>query len=460
MGDSTHPTNQLPNGNTTASLETAYTVGSTIRLDTITNSTSRLARPSTEDSDADQRASTPLASSSSAVELRGLQNRPKWWHVPDEKIDQLIERAGKSSDNQPNARSLRGARSVRFDEPPEDDALDRMLRRTADKFAEHEPPAEGEGQLDKWWKVSDDRIMEMVLGMSAKAANPDGVFVHSGKSALGKATSSSARSLANSRACASRRREERLVVQIEFIDSGDMLTLKVPPDMRLGPATPPKTNRFTDIFGQGATTKGFDKKIRSFDYGRKQFGSTQREQWSPEWTTSLKAMIQNLTQIEASRQKFFHRQSPMTSDETSLTSYGVRNGEVLQLQIQKWTPGAGVHKDVVLACTKRKRDMIEQRKAATTADGPKYDGYTLRDNKNIREYNRADGDVWMMPRWISQSCPNLFAPVGCGLDGDGGMQIRTDFASMPIYLTDRNDSKLSRVREVVTGHQQYVHLSS
>merc|ERR1712190_633776 len=186
-------------------------------------------------------------------------------------------------------------------------------------------------------------------------------------------------------------------------------------------------------------------------------GCTQREQWAPEWNKSLKALIEELTHIEPSRQKLFHRSAPMTSDDITLQSYGLQDGDVLQLQIQKWTPGTGPQRDVLLACTRRKQEMIEQRNGKQATTGPRYDGYTLRDNKDIRKYNRADSDIWMMPRWISQSCPNLFAPVGAGIDGEGGMKVKKDFSNFPIYLPDANDSKLSRVRERVTGYQQYVH---
>merc|ERR1712039_197159 len=196
--------------------------------------------------------------------------------------------------------------------------------------------------------------------------------------------------------------------------------------------------------------------VRSFDYRRKQFGRTQKEQWAPEWNKSLKTLIEELTRIEPSRQKLFHRSAPMTSDDITLQSYGLQDGDVLQPQIQKWTPGSGPQRDVLLACTRRKQEMIEQRNGKQATTGPKFDGYTLRDNKDIRKYNRADGDIWMMPRWISQSCPNLFAPVGIGVDSSGGMKPRPEFNSMPIYLPDAHDSKLSRVREAVSGHCYYM----
>lgn len=58
-----------------------------------------------------------------------------------------------------------------------------------------------------------------------------------------------------------------------------------------------------------------------------------------------------------------------------------------------------------------------------------------------------NADVKFLPRWRSDSCPSLFAPVGIGLDGNGGYTVRPQFAEMPIYFSQANNPSICRVRD-------------
>mmetsp|Transcript_87993 Transcript_87993/g.247262 ORF Transcript_87993/g.247262 Transcript_87993/m.247262 type:complete len:280 (+) Transcript_87993:108-947(+) len=78
---------------------------------------------------------------------------------------------------------------------------------------------------------------------------------------------------------------------------------------------------------------------------------------------------------------------------------------------------------------------------------------------SLRRGGRSRDDSSSRPTWNSNSTPNLFAPVGIGLDGKGNKVIKPGvepFANTSIYLADVQDVRLSRVREAVSGHASYM----
>lgn len=72
---------------------------------------------------------------------------------------------------------------------------------------------------------------------------------------------------------------------------------------------------------------------------------------------------------------------------------------------------------------------------------------------------RSQEELASRPPWNTNSISNLFAPVGCGLDGKGNKVMKpgvTAFSKTPIYLSDGMDPSLSRVRVAVVGHPRYM----
>jgi hypothetical protein len=250
-------------------------------------------------------------------------------------------------------------------------------------------------------------------------------------------------------------------VNVFFIESGDTLVIRLHPDTRIGPAKPPPANCFTQLFGLGAGTNDFDHRARHFDYRRRQFDKTRRPGWRPPWTKSLKGAIARLTEIEPSRQRLTHRNFPMSNDELTLRSYGVQDGETISLRVGHPAPtDKGGSRDELFLASQLRMSRVHERQrrdASALPDGadnsPAGGAYSLRNSKYIGSC-KCDGDVWMMPRWISQSCPNLFAAGQNGIKN--GRRPKGEFGTMPIYLPDVNDSKMSDVRESVTGYKGYV----
>lgn len=144
----------------------------------------------------------------SSAEASPTQGRgiAKWWHVGDEKIEEMVRRlkpsvTAKSAQAKPKARTFRDhsspedacKRSVSFDEPPLGDALDEALRQSA---CEGLKAQQGVARKRGAWKVSDEQFAEFLQNASqayASSSQPDadeGIgrrsFSHAGRTALGR----------------------------------------------------------------------------------------------------------------------------------------------------------------------------------------------------------------------------------------------------------------------------------
>lgn len=409
----------------------------------------------------------------------GHGQAPKWWHVPDERIEEIIrdmaQPAAPAGEGKAGRRKLRAVprprpaaaaqgtpapqpaqqerhgppaaperrRTVRF-EGAQPDALEELLRRSfgggaggASSSSARPPSQEVVWEYDdngvlkprKWWKVTDAELRRKIEEAAAELER------------TGNGAAGSGRPWCPGAAAAA---DEHMAVNIFIVESSDTLTLRVSPDLRLGPPAPPKKNIFTEVFGLGASTKGFDKATKSFDYRRREFGSTQRPEWSPQWSNSFKGLIAKVINVVPERQRLYFKNVPISTDETTLRSYGIAEGDTLQLRLVRLPRASSqVSHEVTLACTRRKEEVRERLREQDTASSAA--GCPSLRHSAMLKHCKSDGDVWMMPRWISQSNPNLFAPVGVGLDGEGGFRVCQEFGCSPIYVPD--SVELSRVRE-------------
>merc|ERR1712039_763101 len=139
---------------------------------------------------------------------------------------------------------------------------------------------------------------------------------------------------------------------------------------------------------------------------------------------------------------------PLACDENTVGAAGLQDGDVISIQAPRMTP-KGSNKNLRLACTKKKHELLERRRQDELLNGPKYDGYALQKTSYFQK-NNLDGNARFMPRWVSQACPHLLAELAdedSGIEGQRGASPRAGFESMPIYLPDQLDKRLSRVRE-------------
>eukprot|EP00747_Dinoflagellata_sp_TGD_P187333 gnl/TRDRNA2_/TRDRNA2_44914_c0_seq2.p1 gnl/TRDRNA2_/TRDRNA2_44914_c0~~gnl/TRDRNA2_/TRDRNA2_44914_c0_seq2.p1 ORF type:complete len:554 (+),score=88.00 gnl/TRDRNA2_/TRDRNA2_44914_c0_seq2:113-1774(+) len=485
----------------------------------------------------------------------------KWWHVPDEKIQDLVCDLA-SPTNDASSSMGRSARQSRMNSmsrtcgsistgsigcgglfgrftlhegspthrdgsksnPPDvPTPLAEVVMRRYSKIASGEHPAkEATVQVEAaaapaggdvadpagtpqrgWWKVDDYTIEQMVestieehggsLLAAAKSSSPHSPLARGGAAMVGRADGTgsllersflSGSVASSSRAPAPRSRSlndnaeaEKLLVYIYFVDSGDTMSLKVHPDMKLGPPKPPPRNCFTDMFGQGASTKGFSEQARQYDYRHRKFAATQRPGWTKSWESSFKGMIERISGIESSRLRLKHRGSPLSMDHFTLRSYGITHDSEITVFIQPDRLG----QDPVLAVTTAHERRAEKSQSMRTSftGGPasaspkhrdvtlastikyqrrQHEGvsgghgqtsqYSLRHSPYLKEC-KSDGDLWIMPKWVSQENPRIFADVGIGLDGLGSASVAPEFALEAPWLQDVNDSNMSTVREAM-----------
>ncbi|CAE8713637.1 unnamed protein product [Polarella glacialis] len=312
------------------------------------------------------------------------------------------------------------------------------------KDANEEKTGEDRVRPVKWWKVSDERLQELVLELSSSPKAIPGLSSSSSAPCLGTSKDSNDRQSAAERSIQQRMASLRtstdeISIHIFFVDTGDIMTLRVAPDLRIGPPKPPAKNRFTEVYGLGACTKGFSD-VRNFDYKRREFDATKRANWSPPWTESLKGLIQHFAGAHASRQKIIIKNVPTSSDDLTLRSWGVIDGETLQLRIEKKGAEPG-----------------ETQHGSATASSTLLTGsISLRNSRHLKEC-KADGDVWMMPRWISQAHPNVLKRAAWDVPGKQGSPMAV-FSDGPIWMADADNHALMSVRTKVAGHAGYQNL--
>lgn len=377
----------------------------------------------------------------------------KWWHVPDSQIEQLVRGLQGGAEHadefdrvaEMTALPARTERRVRFHSDAQQqgengDAIDQLLREPGVPASPSSTHARSQGS--KKWRVSDEQLEAHVAQLAAQSVKSPAASQKLPQRSASEALLRGSRCTADA--------SGKISITVFFVDSGDQLVVRVDPEMKLGPASPPPGNRFTDIFGAGASSKGFSAPVKDYDHRLRTFGATQRQGWTAEWTESFKGLIEHLTEIEPARQRLAFRNAHITADHLSLSDYGIGDGATVQLRIQKWIPGQKSQgRDIRLACTRRKHEVQSRQQEQEASGRPKLDGYSLRQSKHLNSC-RADGDVWMMPKWISQASPNLFAPTGVGIDGMGGMRAAArPFENTPIYLSDAGDDRLVRVRHRV-----------
>lgn len=413
----------------------------------------------------------------------------KWWHVADDQIQELVQKLAQPEDTDkpcdPSkrknfSRSLSMHAQASMPKPmyrgnggegdasgvsaeargklTPQDALDDMLRRMSQDAPKKRPlPNAPEARQDhndfddgedsmsrssKWWHVSDGKIEDLIQGLrnenserssnSTAPVSPDSPTGrktgHVRLSALGRADAIPCH-ITGRRHRAAPKGDDEITVYFHMVDFGVRFCLNVRPDLRIGPDQPPAPNRFTDKFGLGACTNGFELKAQNFNYKTRQWASNPSPGWVPLWTDSVKARIELTTGVEASRQRLFFNGSQIGQDATTVGIAGITNG--VELQVLGKKDAARDQRDIVLACTAKRHAATLQNSFET---------------KDARGEKRKH----IMPPWKTQDIPNLF---GGKDDGAGRSQSNLrpavpSFENMQIYRSDIQESKLQRVRSL------------
>jgi hypothetical protein len=279
----------------------------------------------------------------------------------------------------------------------------------------------------KRWKVSDDRLKQYILQQqnvqSRLQPSASASQIHRTHDGHGNGNGN----------------HPKISVVVELLESHDELTLRLPQDLRIGPSKPPRGNRFTDIFGPGASTKGFCMAGKSG--------------WQPAWTSSLKGHIHQLTDIDPSKLIVIFRGVQIVSEHLTLRSLGVQDGERLQIRFQKWEPCQ--KRNSSLACSRKKEDLQRRREEEDASGEVRLEGYSIKQSKHFKRCCMPGGDVHMRAKWVSQDDPRIFNKVGIAVDGRGRYADHKDFRTEPIFIPDAENCSLGGVRARVTGSAHY-----
>lgn len=173
------------------------------------------------------------------------------------------------------------------------------------------------------------------------------------------------------------RKDELINIYVRNTTTADRVMFQVHPDTRLGPDKERPANRFTDMFGIGASTKGFEKGNFSYDYRSREF-SHHKEDVPAAWNVSLKSMIEEAMGIPVAKQRLFYNGLHMTIDGKTLRSYDIVNSVTLQLITKREPPPIG------------RRNIAQD---ASQGGSPR---------------KAAPAVSRFLPKWVSQNEPKLF----------------------------------------------------
>lgn len=225
-------------------------------------------------------------------------------------------------------------------------------------------------------------------------------------------------------------RNGRIRIQVYVPESGDTFSLLIQPDALIGPSdaseNAPMENRFPEMLGSMACTTALDEAPCSFDFQWQQSCPKQAETPRTEasdkdsvrlkHSVTLKDLIEHFTGVELIHQRLHFRGTPVGMPHATLRSYGITDGATMQLHISR-----------------RRVDTPAGECTRTRARNQKHSTFSV---KNVSQFQGANpGDeFWPMPRWVWQQKPKLFAPLGIGMDGNGGAAPCEKFEATPIFV--------------------------
>lgn len=422
----------------------------------------------------------------------------KWWHVSDDKIQDLVRSMGKEPIEAPasvkdgtwrRGRMPKPLRKVHFDATsgttgdarPEDptkltpeDALDQMLRRMGiqesqrtlklprrdeedDEEDEREDGLNQEERPDKWWHVPDWQIEDYIekkqesANMSSSSSAPalsDSSEIHRRihvrLKAIGRSEPIPCHRTGRRHAAAPKG-DDMITVYFQIMDNGTRFSLIVHPDMRIGPDQAPPSNRFTEQFGLGARTNGFDLKAQSFDYRYRRWAKNPRPNWVPSWSDCLKAQIEKATGIEIARQRLLFHGCQLASDVATVRTCGITPG--VELQVFTKREPARDQRGITLACTAKRREVEELRREHETCRQKMEAAARSASATQKAALGDAVPKQCVMPPWVSQEIPNI---IGRNEAAGAGTKLKPylSFEEHPVWRPDIEDHRLQRIRSL------------
>lgn len=353
-------------------------------------------------------------------ELHGHPAVSKWWFVPDEEIEAFVSDRScaegfryKKRDSGKSPSSSRATGTIsRVGASAMSDTVDHRLRTQGRSSVSREA-----GKKD--WMVPDEAIQDLITSMSLTSKSPKSAASLSLAGTMDLPMS----------VVQSARRSQSINIWIFFVDSEDSMRLTVSPWLRVGPR---KVLPDSDV--ARASTPKSEPAVASG-------GGRCSLRWNSGLSQSLKGMIEELAEIEISRQKLSFHQCPLSGDEQSLRSYGIGDGDKLFCRIDRhrFHAQAQLNKDFNLTCTQR---------ASSPRDitAGKYESWSLLNSKHIKDCRSSQGSVYMQPKWVIQQGAGAFSQVGSSVDVRRSHRPRPEAWDRSVWIKDRNDINVRAVR--------------
>eukprot|EP00929_Paragymnodinium_shiwhaense_P052856 TRINITY_DN26465_c0_g1_i1.p1 TRINITY_DN26465_c0_g1~~TRINITY_DN26465_c0_g1_i1.p1 ORF type:complete len:382 (-),score=60.04 TRINITY_DN26465_c0_g1_i1:136-1281(-) len=367
-------------------------------------------------------APAPLAESKKRPRGSTANASPKWWHVDDAQVEAVIENLAGSPtivavatpQKPPRPRIagvgfLPGAADEAAPNQRQAGALPKIQRQ---RSAASASPVNGTPRRNDW-------LPSVPLAQRSPRPRPSSaitprIYRNSPRPASARA--------ADHRGHNRDDKDDRITVYVHNVHSADKLVLRLNPDTRIG--------RPSSVAAADVALGHLDAEVSSTG--------------DPTTTVSLKSCIANALGIDENLQRLMFHGSPMGSEDKTLRSYGIRDGDVIWLRALRGEPIA--QRDVVLACAAKKAEAAADREKEANLCRMAY-GLCSPARKKKIDARCAQHGAALMPKWINQEKPKLFAPVGIGFDGQGNDTPFEKFSARGIWHSPSDDPGIQRIRE-------------
>lgn len=359
------------------------------------------------------------------------ERQKRWWTISDKQLEEYVYKIGRSESDTLLAHGghAQGSPSGSISRSPSESSLARSGR------AQISPSSDSRRSSVESLK-SDSSLDQSSFSVdSAQSKKKRQIHVH-----LHRLSRSDPIPCVHTgrRHTAASKSQELITVYVDVPDVQGAMAIIVHPDTRIGPDKAPAPNRFHDVFGRGASTKGFLDKKKSYDYKRRVWGPTVREGFRPAWEESLKGLIEDITGIAVEKQRLLYHGSPIRCDEMTVRSYGITHGQTVTLALKK--EHVVGRDEVMLACTAKAKTLEETTKTLHTMLS-KLNTVKKADLVKDRSPPRA------MPKMVFHQLPNHFSETGSGREYKGGKCPFKQFGEYGTWHQDQFDAKMTRLRE-------------
>lgn len=366
----------------------------------------------------------------------------KWWHVADKDVNELVADLGGSNP----FGLLRADSGLNSGQTTNFATAAAAASRPPKPRISNSPRPRVES--DSTLAFPGQRVAESprprVLPGTPLLTNRSSPTIHAGRSVLTPRRCLSARRPPSARRTPTpRKSDDSMIVFVYNMHSADTLRFCVSPDLRIGLGEAVSRK---DSLCQGPN-------VEETRYAQEFSNGGLRSCCDVVATEStFKHEIARVLGVEATAIRLMIRGAPVIDDGRTLRCAGITEGDTVHMRLRR-SPSSGSN-EVLLSCAAKKvGQLADFEKTSMLGMRP----YALQpeSRKSRLDQRCSDNGVALMPKWVSQEHPKLFAPVGIGGDGHGNFCPYENFNLQGIWIPPvdhpnqrgQNHYGLQRVRE-------------